>query len=89
MLIDYPPIRREVTPQWEATTKARKLADIAAAGIGCTSEQIFGYRRNKPLVDARKWISREMRAAGYSYPQIAHALNRDHTTILYYLRKGE
>lgn len=47
--------------------------------------QLKGRSRKRPLVDARRTIAIMARAKGCSYPQIGHALNRDHTTIMHHV----
>ena len=43
--------------------------------------------RTGPLVDARAEAARRMRSElGYSLPRIGRLLQRDHTTVLYWLR---
>jgi chromosomal replication initiation ATPase DnaA len=42
--------------------------------------------RDSELVKCRVWISCEARGRGHSYCRIARALNRDHTTVIHYLR---
>lgn len=40
-------------------------------------------RRDRHLVDKRQHFAKILRAMGYSYPEIAHAMNRDHTSIIH------
>lgn len=86
MIIDYPPIRQDIPPTWAVRSRARHLVDIAAAGMGVKASEIMGHCRNRELVEARKWVARDLRASGYSLEQIGRALNRDHTTIMHYLK---
>lgn len=53
-------------------------------------EEIRGPRRHERVCRARWmviWLSREI--LGVSYPQIANALCRDHTTILHGYRRAQ
>lgn len=49
---------------------------------------ILGRGRCSRMVAARQEVMRRCRLAGYSYPQIGKYLGRDHTTVLYAIRKG-
>lgn len=55
---------------------------VLIARSGYTEQDILSRRRQKDLVDARQVIAKELRAKGYSYPQIGKAMNRDHSGII-------
>lgn len=44
--------------------------------------------RRPALVKRRQELAIELRLAGYSLPQIGKALGRDHSTILYLLKRA-
>jgi chromosomal replication initiation ATPase DnaA len=61
-----------------------------AAIRGFTFGDIRGKCRRKRLVAARHELARMLRDQyDLSLPEIGGLLNRDHTTILYAVRKGE
>jgi len=43
-------------------------------------------RRDKIIVDERQRIAKALRVKGYSYPEIGHVMNRDHTSIMHLCR---
>ncbi len=45
-------------------------------------------RRDRSLVDSRVVIALKMRGAGYSYPIIGMAMDRDHTSIMHLVKRG-
>ena len=45
-----------------------------------------GVRRAKELVKIRALLSKELHSKGYTYSQIGRVLNKDNTTIGYYVR---
>jgi chromosomal replication initiation ATPase DnaA len=44
--------------------------------------EIISSQRDARLVERRRIIAKAMRAKGYSFPQIAHAMNRTHASII-------
>ena len=45
--------------------------------------------RKRPVVDARRAYSKILRDAGYSFQYIASTLNKDHTSIVHYVKSIE
>lgn len=77
-------------------TNAPNIASYADVPIGlatmvvliCTENRVWvgdarSNRKTDRLVAVRQIIATQARAAGYSYPTIGRALNRDHSTIMY------
>lgn len=64
---------------------------IAAAAYltGTTPQAIKGSSRLSSLVRARRLVAVILREHGFSYPKIARALNRDHSTIVHAVREAE
>lgn len=54
---------------------------------GISFFEISGQNRKQQCVYARMLFARYCRAAGTSYSDIARAMNRDHSTVKFYLRK--
>ena len=54
---------------------------------GVTLEQMQGPRRYRPIVRARWALIAALRERGWSLMRIGKFLNRDHTTVLYALRR--
>lgn len=48
---------------------------------------ITGKSRSKPLAERRGFIAKNLRAMGYSCADIGFVMNRDHSTIIYMLKK--
>lgn len=67
----------------------KRAIAAAAKAVGASPEQLFLDWRNKPLVQARWAAMRAMDRAGYSYSQIGRIIKRDHSTIIYGLRRAE
>lgn len=81
------PIRRE-RPE-EAVASPREIIRDVAARHGLTVEEMISHRREKRLVRAR-WEAAALLSTGttLTLQQIGRKLgNRDHTTILYSIRK--
>lgn len=49
---------------------------------------VTGPNRGRRYARVRQAVALELRAHGYSLPEIGHHLKRHHTTILYLLRRG-
>lgn len=64
---------------------------IAAAAYvtGTTAAEIKSQNRGSELVYARRLVALILRERGFSYPRIARAMNRDHSTIINTVREGE
>lgn len=54
---------------------------------GVSQELMRGPSRAAPIVAARWMAIAALRARGWSLPRIGRELNRDHTTVLYALRR--
>lgn len=67
------------------TPQARAIIREVAATCAVAPANIFTRCRTRAAVHARIEIAKRLRARGYSMPQIGRVLNRDHTTIVYYL----
>lgn len=65
------------------------VLEAAALAHGCTVAMLRGPRRQAWLVEARRAVIAKLRAQGWSYPRIAHLLDRDHTTIIHNVRAME
>lgn len=52
-------------------------------------ERILGKRRLPGIVHARFYVYRRLRKLGLSYPMIGMVCNRDHTTVIYALKRLE
>ncbi len=56
---------------------------------GVSVDAITGPRRTKAITEIRWRVMRAMRQHGYSLGQIGKTLRRDHTTVMYGLRRLE
>ncbi len=52
------------------------------AAFGHDPKEIRGTNRKREIFRKRCAIARSLRGNGFSYPQIAGAMNRDHTSII-------
>lgn len=68
-------------------SKAAAILKNVCRQYGVTPNELRGQARNKNLLSARVEFSRLGRMQGWSLPLIGRLLNRDHTTVLYYLKK--
>ena len=50
------------------------------------SVDIESKSRNRDIVDARKIYAKILREQGYGYEKIAKTINKDHATIIHYLK---
>jgi chromosomal replication initiation ATPase DnaA len=75
--VEAKPVKR---PGW------RSIVDDITRRHGTTYARVIakGPRRNATLV-VRVEIARALRAEGWSSPRIGRLLNRNHTTVLWYL----
>lgn len=64
------------------------ILDRYAARARITRADILGRSRTKKIAQARGEVMNELRDLGYSLPVIGDALDRDHTTVLHWIRKG-
>jgi len=69
--------------------RAYDLADRISLKHGITVEELRGRRRFKHIVAARVEFCKSLRAKNWSYPAIALFLNRDHTSIMYLLKRDD
>lgn len=74
------------TPTEEA---AREIAVEVAARLRLTLDDIRSPRRTQDLLAARRLIAALARQAGASLPEIGRVINRDHSTVLHGLRRGQ
>lgn len=66
----------------EEALAASELANGVAKKHGLTLEALRGPCRARAHVQARAELYLLLRARGWSYPQIARAVCRDHSTVL-------
>lgn len=71
-------IRRELAAQ---------LAEGIAKETGIPAEDILGRGRDAQVVAARHRLWAMLHDAGISYSSLGKVLDRDHTTVLYAVRK--
>lgn len=66
----------------------RIMADVCRDHM-VTPKQLCATSQSKILVAARKAYCRRVRnELGYSYPRIGRSINRDHSTVMYYVKKS-
>ena len=94
MLGDDPACGGTNAPQGDACSakggiesSADGLFRAAALDIGVPMAELRGRRRDPRTVRARDLVCARLRAAGLSLPTIGRLVNRDHSTVLYALRK--
>lgn len=51
-----------------------------------TPAELFSHQRDKRLVTARKQCARMLRGLNLSFPKIAEIMNRDHSSIIHYIK---
>ena len=73
-------------PDVPSATPAQVLSKVAK-DFGLTLAQLRGRGTTKWVVRARVEASFQLRALGLSLSEVGLQLDRDHTTILYLLRK--
>jgi len=69
-----------------ATNPGEVIAAVAERH-GLTSADLIGPCRNSEIVTARCAAMYELRWAGFSLPAIGRFLKKDHSTVMYALRK--
>lgn len=67
----------------------RCIVEEVADEYGLTVQQVCGRKRGKSYVDCRMEIAVKLRGRGYSYPEIAEALDRDHTSIMHLIDRNK
>ncbi len=70
------------------TPQARAIIKEIAELRGLEPREILGRSRFQNVVRARVEVAKRLDERGYSSPQIGKILNRDHTTVLYYIGRG-
>ena len=71
------------------TPQARAIIREVAALRGVDPYKIIGHCRRDKMVRARIEVARLLDACGYSTPRIGAILNKDHSTIVFYLGRGK
>lgn len=62
---------------------ARQLLHDVCDAYGANPDEVCGPMRHRRLVEVRRSAARVLRSAGYSLPDIGHALGgRHHTTVM-------
>jgi chromosomal replication initiator protein len=70
--------------------KVRELAERIAAKHGITVEALLGRGRTKTVAEARHELMALLRGTfAFSFPEIGRIVGRDHSTVMYALRKRE
>jgi hypothetical protein len=67
--------------------KTKALVAAIATESGLNPADILGRSKTRAIVIARWRIAKQLREAGYSYPNIGKQLGRDHTSILHGLQR--
>lgn len=65
----------------------KDIVRTVSRDMGEDAADILGPCAMRRYVIVRRAIAVAARAKGYSFPQIGHALNRDHSTVVDYMRK--
>lgn len=69
---------------------ARRIIEEVCRKRQICQRDLLGKFHDQNLVEARKEAARRMREeCSYSLPKIGTVLNRDHSTIVHYLKTGE
>lgn len=69
--------------------KYKRLIDCIANIYDITSEDILGKCRKAHISESRVIIAHILRYIGYSLTEIGDILNRNHTSVIYYLKNFE
>ena len=64
----------------------QRILDRICYQCGGDLAAVVGPRRTKSVVEVRRRVIAHLRGMGLSYPEIGALLNRDHATIMNYLR---
>ena len=64
----------------------RRTVEAWLARQQLTLEDLRGPSREPELVEARRLVCQYLRRHGFSFPQIARYLNRDHSTVQYHIK---
>lgn len=81
------PITVVIPPR--AVAPIRAIAEAVAAAHGLSVREMLGTSRRREVAWPRQDAMRLARTAGYSLPRIGRALGRDHSTVLYGVRRSE
>jgi len=65
------------------------VLDAMSAAHCVTADEILGGSRLARVVLVRHALMRDLRARGYSYPEIGWLFGRNHTTVMYACRSVE
>lgn len=71
------------------TPQAREIIREVAASRLVTQKKLIGRCRSARVVHARMEVAKRLRERGYSTPRIGAILNKDHSTIVFYLGTGK
>jgi chromosomal replication initiator protein len=64
-------------------TAVMAICERAAMLYGCTADDILGRSRSRTICEARKVAMHAARKRlSWSYPELARAFGRDHTTLI-------
>ncbi len=69
--------------------QARAIINMVATEAGIDPLLIVGQCRKQKVFRARVEVALRLDARRYSTPQIGRILNKDHTTIVFYLGRGK
>ena len=67
----------------------RAIAEQVAMDLGLSLDEILGPTRRQPITRARQLIMYRAHQAGHSLSHIGRCLNRDHTSVLWGIRRIE
>jgi hypothetical protein len=85
------PRKRQLWPNWYAPPIHRKynFLERSEAVTGLSIDEIRLHKGHRQITRVRWAVSHVMRdALGRSYPEIGNSMNRDHSTIIYGIRKS-
>ena len=82
-MIELNAARHDIGPRRAMTL----LLQQVSSETGVTCDQILGDQRHRFVVDARQRLMAECHLLGYSTAEIGRFIGRDHTTVMYALRK--
>ena len=79
-----PPRKKRCTRRMDQKKLAARIDFKALCKqMDVTMADMESAHRDQALVENRAMIAKAMRKKGHSYPVIGHAMNRDHTSIIY------
>lgn len=62
------------------------IITTVCAQSNITPAELLSHQRDKRLVTARKQCARALRSINLSFPKIAKIMNRDHSSIVHYIK---